>query len=629
MLFGQIGYFSLIFSFFISFFLFFFIFKDLKSENINLNLKVYSFSFLQFITILISFLSLILSFIISDFSLSSVYQNSHTTKPLFYKIAGTWGNHEGSLLLWLLVLSIFSFSFLIQSKSTPKKYRLFTLFFQNIITVGFLLFVIKLSNPFFTLFPIPSEGLGLNPILQDPALAIHPPILYLGYVGSSVIFSASLSAMINKYTSNNWARSIKIWILIPWIFLTLGIMLGSIWAYYELGWGGFWFWDAVENISLMPWLSLTALVHSIIILEKRGTFSSWVLILAIITFTLSMNGTFLVRSGILNSVHTFAHDPDRGIYILSFLLFLIFCSLVVFFFYQPQDNTAKSFFFFSKETAILINNWFMMFFLAAVLVGTIYPLILETIKNLKISVGPPFFNIVIIPFLVPFLFFMVFGPKMKWINTYGNLISKRLIFYFIVSLTISIVFYLFFKNMTLLIFLILIFGFFLILTLFFDFIKSFKEKKLSNLSRIISHFGFGLLVISISLNTMFSIETDINLKVGESHIFKEHKLKFKGISGKVEKNFNSLVGSFTLIDSNGDVSYLNPEIRFYNQPSIITSEANIKTSFFYDKFITFNKIPNSELFNVRFQKKSMMVWIWISALLISFGGILSVFKKRN
>ena len=440
---GQIGFISLVFSLFISLILFFFIFQDYKSESQAPSLKVYSLSFLQLLTIIISFFCLVLSFVISDFSLAAVYQNSHTTKPLLYKISGTWGNHEGSLLLWLLVLSIFSFCFLVQSKYTPKKYRLLTVLFQNIITIGFLLFVIKTSNPFLNLFPVPNEGLGLNPILQDPALAIHPPILYLGYVGSSIIFSSALSAMIHRFVNPSWADSITIWILTPWIFLTLGIMLGSIWAYYELGWGGFWFWDPVENVSLMPWFSLTALVHSIIILKKRDTFHSWVLILAIITFTLSMNGTFLVRSGILNSVHTFANDPERGFYILTFLFLLILLSLIIFFIYQPKDNSVKSFFLFSRETAISVNNWFMMFFLSAVLIGTIYPLILEITKDIKISVGAPFFNIIIIPFLVPFLFFMIFGPKLKWIKTNENLMSKKLIFNFFLSLVFSSIIYFF------------------------------------------------------------------------------------------------------------------------------------------------------------------------------------------
>jgi len=310
MLSSFIGYYSLIFGLYISLLIIFFSVKNFNNSNI-LDNKILLFSSLQLVLVLVSFLSLVISFVISDFSNETVFNNSHTTKPLFYKITGTWGNHEGSLLLWLLVLTLFIFIFLVKSKNQLKKYRILTVIFQQIIIIGFFIFLIKTSNPFSYLFPIPKEGLGLNPILQDPALAIHPPILYLGYVGSSIIFSGALAATTLNYINSDWAKHIKHWVLTSWIFLTLGILLGSIWAYYELGWGGFWFWDPVENVSLMPWLALTTLLHCILVLEKRSLFKSWVIILSIATFTLSMCGTFLVRSGILNSVHTFANDPEE------------------------------------------------------------------------------------------------------------------------------------------------------------------------------------------------------------------------------------------------------------------------------------------------------------------------------
>ena len=380
--------------------------------------KILLFSFLQLILVFISFFGLILSFVNSDFSNETVFNNSHTTKPLFYKITGTWGNHEGSLLLWLLVLTLFIFLFLVKSKNQLKKYRILTVIFQQIIIIGFFIFLIKTSNPFSYLFPIPEEGLGLNPILQDPALAIHPPILYLGYVGSSIIFSSVLAATTLNYINNNWATHIKGWVLTSWIFLTLGILLGSIWAYYELGWGGFWFWDPVENVSLMPWLALTTLLHCILVLEKRSLFKSWIIILSIATFTLSMCGTFLVRSGILNSVHTFANDPERGLFILSFLFVLVFISILIFFVFHKSDNKKISpIFLLSKETSIVINNWFMMYFLSVVLIGTVYPIFLDAISSQKISVGPPFYHKLIIPFLIPFLIFMAIGPRLKWIKS--------------------------------------------------------------------------------------------------------------------------------------------------------------------------------------------------------------------
>ena len=399
-----IGYYSLIFGLICSFVIVYLSIINLRDINI-LDKRIILSSFIQFSFVVISFFGLIISFINSDFSNERVFNHSHTTKPLFYKISGTWGNHEGSLLLWLLVLTLFIFIFLIKTKDQKKNYRILTLLFQQIIIIGFFIFLIKTSNPFNYIFPVPIEGLGLNPILQDPALAIHPPILYLGYVGSSIIFSSALAATTLKMVSTSWAIHIKKWVLISWIFLTLGILLGSIWAYYELGWGGFWFWDPVENVSLMPWLALTTLLHCILVLERKEILTSWVIILSIATFTLSMCGTFLVRSGILNSVHTFANDPERGLFILIFLFALIFLSLFIFFFFhQNSKNNSSNFFWLSKETSILVNNWFMMYFLSVVLIGTVYPIFLDVISSQKISVGPPFYHKLIAPFLIPFLF---------------------------------------------------------------------------------------------------------------------------------------------------------------------------------------------------------------------------------
>ena len=397
-----IGFYSLVFGICSSVAIIIFSIQNFRNPK-KLNEKIVILTFLQFFLVTISFLGLIISFINSDFSNETVFNHSHTTKPLFYKISGSWGNHEGSLLLWLLVLTLFIFLFILKSGKQPTQYRILTLLFQEIIIIGFFIFLLKTSSPFNYIYPIPEEGLGLNPILQDPSLAIHPPILYFGYVGTSIIFSSSLSAMVVNYISKEWAKHIKVWVLISWIFLTLGILLGSIWAYYELGWGGFWFWDPVENVSLMPWFALTTLIHCILVLEKRLELTSWVIILSITTFTLSMSGTFLVRSGILNSVHTFANDPERGLFILIFLFTLIFLSLFVFFFFHKKEtNNKSSFFLVSKETSIILNNWFMMYFLSVVLIGTVYPIFLEVISSEKISVGPPFYHKLIIPFLIPF-----------------------------------------------------------------------------------------------------------------------------------------------------------------------------------------------------------------------------------
>ena len=526
--------------------------------------------------------------------------------------------------MWLLVLTLFLYLFLLGSKNQTKQYRVLTLLFQQIIIVGFFIFLIKTSNPFNYLYPIPEEGLGLNPILQDPALAIHPPILYLGYVGSSIIFSSALAATTLNYISKEWAQHIKQWVLMSWIFLTLGILLGSIWAYYELGWGGFWFWDPVENVSLMPWLALTTLLHCILALEKRLILTSWVIVLSISTFTLSMCGTFLVRSGILNSVHTFANDPERGIYILIFLFTLIFLSLFIFFFFhKTQNSNTKNFFWLSKETSILVNNWFMMYFLSVVLIGTVYPIFLEVITSDKISVGPPFYNKLIIPFLIPFLIAMAIGPKLKWIKS--NLQNKMfLIFFLIISILLSI-FIINSFNVNFLLNTILVASAFF---LFFVSIKDLLNKGFKNYSQSMAHFGFSLFILSILFNNFLSTEIITNLKVGETFKSEKFKISFESIDQKSKKNFQAVIGKFIIENQNGVVDILNPELRIYNQPNIVTSEADIKTDLFTDKFMTMNVVQNQEYFNIRYQVKPFMIWIWFSVLLISFGGLLSFVRKR-
>ena len=623
MLANHIGYYSLILGLLLSVSICGFSIKDFNNSK-QLSQNTLSLSFLQLVFVIISFLSLIISFIKSDFSNETVFNNSHTTKPLFYKISGTWGNHEGSLLLWLLVLTLFIFLFLIKSKDQPKKYRILTLLFQQVIIIGFFLFVLMTSNPFNYLVPIPNEGLGLNPILQDPALAIHPPILYLGYVGTSIIFSSSLAAVTQNYVSKQWAQHIKKWVLVSWIFLTIGIMLGSIWAYYELGWGGFWFWDPVENVSLMPWLTLTALLHCIVVLERRATLTSWVVILSITTFTLSMCGTFLVRSGILNSVHTFANDPARGIFILIFLFVLIILSLGIFFIFHKENNkTSNNFFWLSRETSILTNNWFMMYFLSVVLIGTVYPIFLDVISSEKISVGPPFYQKLIVPFLIPFLLFMSLGPRLKWIKSKIEnknsliitfLISLLLTFFIIRDLTTDLLFYTVLVSA----------AFFL----FFTTLKELFIKKFKNISQVVAHFGFSLLILSILFNNILSSEIITNIKIGEKYNYNKNEIFFKKIEERKESNFNSIIASFEIKDKNGKTIELKPEIRIYNQPVIITSEADIRTTLLEDKFLVMNLVKGSEYFNIRYQVKPFMIWIWISVLLLSLGGLMSLFKRK-
>ena len=532
--------------------------KSIKNSQSLINNNIYHLCVLQSTSIIICFLTLISAFIISDFSLVTVYQNSHSLKPLIYKISGTWGNHEGSLLLWVIILIIFSFLFLVYNKSHPKKYRLYTLITQNILILGFLFFLIFNSNPFSLIEPTPKEGLGLNPILQDPALAIHPPLLYMGFVGSSIYFSAAIASMLTGYSGTSFAKSIKNWVLISWSFQTVGILAGSIWAYYELGWGGFWFWDPVENASLLPWFVMTALFHSLIVLEKRNFLYFWVIVLCILTFILSVTGTFLVRSGILNSVHTFASDPSRGIYILIFLSSMILVSVLIMFNKYKKDNYNLNSN--SRETFILINNWFMIFYLITVLLGTIYPIFTEVIINHKVSVGPPFYNKVIIPIVILFLFAMSIGPRIKWIK--DN--SKKLKF-IIIILTLAIIInflitYLF-KSYSLISNLIMISSIFLIMSSFLD-LKKFFNNKTNELPRVISHISFGFLILFIGLNHNFTLEKDFNLKIGDKKEFDNYSLEFKNLSLKEKKNYKAIIGEFKIRNSQKEFEKsMYPEIR--------------------------------------------------------------------
>ncbi len=623
---SNLGNFLLFLNILLSFTVIYFSLASLKSAEKIIFRKIYNISLAQSTIVLVCFFTLIAAYITSDFSLINVYQNSHSTKPTFYKISGTWGNHEGSLLLWVIILTIFSFLFLIINKNHSKNYRLYTLIVQNILILGFLFFILINSNPFLSISPVPKEGLGLNPILQDPALAIHPPLLYLGFVGSSIYFSAAIASLLTNYSERAFAKSIKNWILVSWIFQTLGITVGSIWAYYELGWGGFWFWDPVENASLLPWFAMTALFHSVVVLEKRNLLYFWVIILCLITFTLSVTGTFLVRSGILNSVHTFASDPSRGLYILAFLSIMIFSSIFLLFKkYYNKDYIINSN---SKETFVLINNWFMMFYLLTVLIGTLYPIFTDAITNNKISVGPPFYNAVIIPVVIVFLIFMAVGPNTKWIkNRFVDI--KKYILIFISALIINFLIGYFFKSLTILTNLIIISSLFLIISSTFDLIKSITEDRI-DFARIVSHLSFGFLIFFIGLNHNFSIEKDFNMKVGETKNFDNYKIEFKKLELKNFKNYKSIVGDLKISDNKfGEERTLNPEIRIYDSPKTLTYEAAIKTNLIKDYYLTMSNIDRSEYYNIKFQKKPLMLWIWISVFALTFGGFLRIFKNAK
>ena len=604
----------------------YYLFQNLKYKNNLISKNIYHVCLFQSTFIIICFFTLIAAFIVSDFSVITVYQNSHSSKPFFYKISGTWGNHEGSLLLWAIILTIFSYFFLLYSKKHSRDFRIYSLIVQNILILGFLFFLLLNSNPFSSILPVPKEGLGLNPILQDPALAIHPPLLYIGFVGSSIYFSAAIGSLLTNYSGKPFAKSIKNWVLISWCFQTLGILTGSIWAYYELGWGGFWFWDPVENASLLPWFAMTALLHSLIVLEKRNLLYFWVIILCLLTFILSVTGTFLVRSGILNSVHTFANDPSRGLYILVFLSLMILASIILLFnkFTNNNQNLNSN----SKETFILINNWFMIFYLITVLLGTIYPIFTEVLTNHKVSVGPPFYNTVIIPIVILFLFFMSLGPRTQWIkNKFYNL--KLILKILTASILINFAIIYFFKSYSLISNFIIISALFLIIFSLIDFYQLFKKKNIDS-SRVISHLAFGFLVLSIGLNYNFSLEKDFNLKLGEREKFADYSIKFNNLQLVDFKNYKAVIGEFKINNSQKKLDQiLYPEIRIYQNPSTITYEASIRSGLLQDYYITMSNIDRSDYYNIKFQKKPFMIWIWISVIFISLGGFLRLFKNAK
>ncbi len=599
----------------------------LSSAN-SISKNIYQLSIMQSTFSIMSFVVLVIGFVISDFSLITVFQNSHTTKPLIYKISGTWGNHEGSLLLWINVLTIFSYLFLVFSKKFNNEFRLGTIITQNFLLLGFLAFLLFNSNPFSYIFPVPLEGLGLNPILQDPALAIHPPLLYIGFVGSSIYFSAAISSLFTNFGGKQFALSIKPWVIISWVFQTLGILVGSIWAYYELGWGGFWFWDPVENASLMPWFVMTALMHSLIVLEKRGTLYNWVVIMCLTTFTLTVTGTFLVRSGILNSVHTFANDPSRGLFILMFLSVMILFSIITFLKkFKLQNYLIETQ---SKETLILLNNWIMIFFLATILIGTVYPIFTEVLINSKISVGPPFYNTILIPVVIPILFLMAVAPRVGWIKAKFS-ISYYSLFVVLFALLINFLIQKAFKSYSWYSNLIIISSIFLIIYTLIDLFRGNFKKDLNNrLSRIISHLGFGLLIFFIGINHTLTIEKDFNLKVGETKNFLNYQIKFKSLDLEEKKNYKAVVGNFEILNKMKKKSEkLTPEIRIYDRPETITYEASIKSNISHDLYLTMSNIQRTEFYNIKFQEKPFMIWIWVSVILIALGGITKVFRNES
>ena len=593
-------------------------------------INYFNLSLLQLLCCVISFIILIYIFVISDFNFLLVYLNSHTEKPLIYKFSGAWGNHEGSLLMWILILTIFNFLFALISKANISLKEI-TVGIQSFLISGFLLFLLFTSNPFTLLQETPTEGLGLNPILQDPFLAIHPPVLYLGYVGFSLIFSLAIAGLISKQIDKDWASVAKKWTLSAWIFLTAGIGLGSYWAYNELGWGGYWFWDPVENASLMPWLAGTALIHCVSILEKRNTLQSWTILLSILTFALSLIGTFLVRSGILNSVHAFASDSSRGLFILTFLLIVLSISLYLFAKKAPILDRKVDYQLISKETGILVNNWLLVSILFVVFLGTIYPIFTDIILSKSLTVGPNYYIFSLTPIIFILILAMAITPFLNWgtdqIKTIIKLFYKPTLLSLIIIFSLS----LYFNQLTVTEISLLILCSILVISNLNSNIL-FKRNSYylsSNIGRSLTHAGFGLLIISIIANSSYAEERITQAKVNDSIVVGHHDFLFSSISQKKEKNYHTIKANFEMQQHGGTLKKLQPEIRFYETPPTITSETSIARMFFKDIYIVMNVPENQEFINVRIHIKPFMNFIWLSVLMMIFGGSLSIIMRKR
>jgi cytochrome c-type biogenesis protein CcmF len=578
------------------------------------------------ISSLFSFFILIYLHIISDFSVLNVFQNSHTTKPLFYKITAVWGNHEGSMLLWIIVLTIFNYFIF---KLYDKKNYTFvskTLEIQAFITIGFIIFTVLTSNPFERIMPAQENGLGFNPILQDPALAIHPPLLYIGYVGFSAAFSISVASLaLENGKSFPWYKYMKPFVMVAWTFLTIGIALGSLWAYYELGWGGWWFWDPVENASFMPWLIGTALLHSLIIVEKKQSLQAWVLLLSLLAFLLSVVGTFLVRSGILTSVHTFALDPSRGIYILAFTAILGSYSLILFAINSKKYFNNNYFAFFSKEGAILVNNIFMIIICSTVFLGTIYPLLIEAVTNNKISVGEPYYNSTVIPILMPAIIIMGVGPILSWGKESTSNIIRKLLPALLITSSLTILFFSIYKSFSLIGVAGILLAFWIISN---NLVMLYKKKFNLSVGMIVAHLGVGFLILGITGSSVWQTEKISNMKINNEININKYKIVFDSINEIKGPNYLALRGNFLVFDKKKNIiTTLKPENRFYPITGSFTSEASIHTNIFRDLYIVLGEGNLSEGWTIRMYYNPLVIWIWIGALTIFLGGFISI--NRN
>jgi cytochrome c-type biogenesis protein CcmF len=595
----------------------------------------------QFLFLLIAFSCLVWSFLSDDFSVAYVAQNSNTQMPMIYKISAVWGAHEGSLLLWALMLTLWGAAVSVFSKTIPSDMVARVLGIMGLVSIGFLLFMLLTSNPFERLFPIPPEGRTLNPLLQDPGLAIHPPMLYMGYVGFSVAFAFAVAAMLSGRLDAAWARWSRPWTNVAWLFLTIGITLGSWWAYYELGWGGWWFWDPVENASFMPWLVGTALLHSLAVTEKRGMFKAWTVLLAVFAFTLSLLGTFLVRSGVLTSVHAFATDPDRGLFILVFLGIVVGGSLTLYAFRAPQIRSRGQFGLVSRESGILINNVLLVVVAATVMLGTLYPLLLDALGLGKISVGPPYFNSVFVPLTIPLALIVGMGAMARWKEDSVGRIFGRLWPAAVVSVILGIALPALFADRIdwRAITGVSLASWVLLTSLLgiYDRIAT-KTNKMAALflmprwfyGMTIAHIGIAVFIVGVSLTSTYSIEKDIRLAPGQSYELGGYEFEFKDIQQVKGPNYMATEG-LVIASKDGDaVAVLQTQKRDYGQGTMPMTEAGIDAGLTRDLYVSLGEPLGSsdKAWSVRLYYKPFVRWIWMGGVFMALGGLLAATDRR-
>jgi cytochrome c-type biogenesis protein CcmF len=586
----------------------------------------------QLVFVGIAFLVLTQAFLSNDFSVAYVARNSNTALPTLYKVAAVWGAHEGSLLLWSLVLAIWTAAVAVGSRSLPTVFAARVLGVLGLVSAGILLFTVFTSNPFERLLMPPLDGNDLNPLLQDPALAIHPPMLYMGYVGFSVAFAFAVAALLAGRLDREWARWTRPWTTWAWMFLTVGIALGSWWAYYELGWGGWWFWDPVENASFMPWLLGTALIHSLAVTEKRGLFKSWTLLLAIGAFSLSLLGTFLVRSGVLVSVHAFAADPARGLFILMLLGSITGTALVLYAMRARNMMAEGGFKLLSREVSLLLNNVFLIVATAAVLFGTLYPLFLDALGGGKISVGPPFFNAIFLVPMLPLVFLLGLGMHTAWRSMEAGTLWRIVRLPLLIAVTAGLILpWLLFDSTSVMTTLGVMAGLWVVASALRDPVAQWRSNRRiprAQWGMIVAHLGLGLFVLGVTVTSSYNIEIDEGISPGESIEVGSYQLFFRGVRNVEGPNYRAVEGEFELRRDSRLITVVTPQKRVYRVQTSPMTEAAIDSAWSRDVFLAMGDDLGGGAWSVRLQYKPMIRFIWFGALVMALGGLLATTDRR-